>query len=170
MKTSIKRLFHELKDDMVIVVNATATRSSGGLSILKQFVDNIPIKTNDTYYIFVDPEIKIPKTKYIIPICINTKKWSKRIYWDSIGLKKWIKKNNINPSVIISLQNTGVNYNREIPQLIYYHQLLPLSKHRWNILRKEELIFTMFIMCKGPEVENQWDILITVKCNVKSLK
>ena len=23
---------------------------------------------------------------------------------------------------------------------------------------------------KGPEVENQWDILITVKCNVKSLK
>lgn len=137
-------MFHELKDDMVIVVNATATRSSGGLSILKQFLDNIPIETIDKYYIFVDPEINIPKTKHIIPICMDTKKWSKRIYWDSFGFKKWIKKNNINPNVIISLQNTGVNYNQEIPQLIYYHQLLPLSKHRWNILKKEELILFIY--------------------------
>lgn len=129
---------------MVIVVNATATRSSGGLSILKQFIANIPKETNNKYYIFIDPELKIKKTQYIIPISIDTKKWSQRIYWDSFGLKKWIKENNITPNLIISLQNTGINYNNEVPQLIYYHQLLPLSKHRWNILKKDELILFIY--------------------------
>ena len=129
----------------VILVNATAMRSSGALSILKQFILNIPVEFGHTYYIFIDPEIVLPiESTNIKIIPINTRKWSKRIMWDSWGIRKWICRNNIQPSLIISLQNTGINYSEAVPQLIYYHQLLPLSNHSWNFLKKEELILFIY--------------------------
>ena len=129
----------------VILVNATAMRSSGALSILKQFILNIPLEFGHTYYIFIDPEIVLPiESTNIKIIPINTRKWSKRIMWDSWGIRKWICRNNIQPSLIISLQNTGINYSEAVPQLIYYHQLLPLSNHSWNFLKKEELILFIY--------------------------
>lgn len=128
-----------------IIVNATAARSSGALSILKQFINNVPSDSENIYYIFIDPDIEKPiqsnKIKYIP---MNTKKWGKRIVWDIWGMRKWIEKSDIHPDLIISLQNTGVNYHRNIPQLIYYHQLLPLSNHSWNIKRKEEFILFIY--------------------------
>lgn len=128
-----------------IIVNATAARSSGALSILKQFINNIPSNSENIYYIFIDPDIEIPiQSNQIKYIPIDTKKWSKRIIWDIWGIKKWIKRNNVHPSLIISFQNTGINYDKNIPQLIYYHQLLPLSRHSWDIKKKEELILFIY--------------------------
>ena len=130
---------------MLIIVNATAARSSGALSILKQFVSNIPSNSGNIYYIFIDPEIEIPiQSNQVKFIPINTRNWLKRIVWDAYGIKKWIKRNNIRPSLIISLQNTGINYDNNIPQLIYYHQLLPLSNHSWNIKNKDEFILFVY--------------------------
>ena len=128
-----------------IIVNATAARSSGALSILKQFINNIPSDSENIYYIFIDPNIEIPiQANQIKYIPIDTKQWSKRIIWDFWEMRKWIKKNNIQPTLIISLQNTGINYDRNIPQLIYYHQPLPLSSHSWNIKKKEEFILFIY--------------------------
>lgn len=129
----------------IIIVNATAARSSGALSILKQFVSSIPIGIENTYYIFIDPDIILPiKSNNVKLIKINTRRWIDRISWDARGIQKWIRKNNLKPSLVISLQNTGVNLTRDIPQLIYYHQLLPLSNHSWNIIRKEEFILFIY--------------------------
>lgn len=128
----------------LIIVNATAARTSGALSILKQFVKNIPLASEDLYYIFVDPEVSIVVDSDCIEfIHVNTRSWLKRIAWDAWGIKNWLSKRNIKPSLIISLQNTGVNYSEDIPQLIYYHQLLPLSRHKWDIRKKEE--FPLFV-------------------------
>lgn len=128
----------------LIIVNATAARTSGALSILKQFVKNIPLASDDYYYIFVDPDISIVVNSDCIEfIHVDTKSWLKRIAWDAWGIKNWLSKRNIKPSLIISLQNTGINYSEDIPQLIYYHQILPLSRHKWDIWKKEE--FPLFV-------------------------
>ena len=130
---------------MFIIVNATAARSSGALSILKQFINNIPSDSDNIYYVFIDSDVILPIVSNNLKLVkINTRKWKDRIIWDIWGMKKWIEKNNIHPTLIISFQNTGVNYTGNIPQLIYYHQLLPLSNHSWNIKKKEEFILFIY--------------------------
>lgn len=127
----------------VIIVNATATRSSGALSILNQFINNIP-QNDIRYYIFIDYECKCEKKENIVYVQLNTRNWLKRIWWDRFGLKKWIDKNGLIPSLIISLQNMGVKYNEDVPQLIYYHQLLPLTNYCFRLYRKSELILLLY--------------------------
>lgn len=129
-----------------IIINATAARSSGALTILKQFIDTLSVHNNiqDEYYVFVHPEVKLKKIGNVHYIPINTVSWLKRIYWDEIGLKKWIKKHKLSPNLFISFQNTGAKLDSGIPQLIYYHQPLPLTTHKWNILRKKELILFLY--------------------------
>ena len=124
-----------------ILVNATAARISGALSILNQFLDGIKkFDKYNNFVVFVDPsfrEIKIENVRYVP---INTKGWKKRIQWDEWGVKNWVKSNNVKPCLIISLQNTGVNYLREVPQLVYYHQPLAISSYKWNPFRKDEFL------------------------------
>lgn len=122
-----------------VVVNATACRASGALSIFKQFIDNIPVDGTSQYIIFVDPIIENVAQDNVVYVPIDTIHWIKRICWDEWGIKKWCKKNSIIPNLIISLQNTGVNW-LEIPQLIYYHQPLTISSCNWNPLKREELV------------------------------
>lgn len=126
----------------IIIVNSTAARSSGALTILKQFISALP--TNDTqneYYIFINPQVKLKQVKNVHYIPIDTVSWAKRIYWDEIGLRKWMKKHKLIPDLFISFQNTGVKLDSNISQLIYYHQLLPLTDHKWNVLKKMDLLY-----------------------------
>lgn len=131
----------------IIIVNSTAARTSGALTILKQFISALP--TNDTqneYYIFINPQVKLKQVKNVHYIPIDTVSWAKRIYWDEIGLRKWMKKHKLIPDLFISFQNTGVKLDSNISQLIYYHQLLPLTDHKWNVLKKDG--FTLFLYQK----------------------
>ena len=122
-----------------IIVNATALDRSGALSILRQFVENIPVD-NGKWLIFVSPMIKIstdnPNVR-IEPI-EGVKSMQKRLLWDAFGLKKWLKKNNIEPVASISLQNTGFNVGKKVPSYIYYHQPIPFAPFSWNPLKKKE--------------------------------
>lgn len=128
-----------------IIVNATATRSSGALSILKQFVQNLPDNSDLVYYIFIDPIVSFTvESDYIKFIHKDTANWGSRVLWDAFGIKRWLKKNKITPSLIISLQNTGINYSRSIPQLVYFHHPFPLSDYSWNIFKREELSISLF--------------------------
>ncbi|EXY76974.1 hypothetical protein M124_4128, partial [Bacteroides fragilis str. 3988T(B)14] len=54
-----------------------------------------------------------------------------------------MKKHKLIPDLFISFQNTGVKLDSNISQLIYYHQLLPLTDHKWNVLKKDG--FTLFL-------------------------
>jgi len=133
----------------IIFVNDTAATEGGALTILKQFLDSIKLYSHKDYlyYVFCSvPELKSYENEQIKIINdIKAKKWIERIQWDFWGLKNWSKKNNIKADLVISFQNTGVKYFREIPQIIYFHQ--PLSVYRevkWNLFTKEERIYWFY--------------------------
>lgn len=126
-----------------IIVNATAARESGALTILRQFVSNI--SDSKHYIIFVDPSLNENslrtscKGKNLTFVRKDTSGFYKRVSWDLYGINKWIKKNNIDPIGCISLQNTGYRIDkRKIPFFIYYHQSIPFFKQKWNPFKKKE--------------------------------
>ena len=130
-----------LKDVMkyksTIVVNATALRSGGALTILRQFTDNINAEIAK-FILFVDDSIELSRVHNNIQIVkLNKTSMLARILWDRSGLNNWLKKNNVTPSLLISLQNTSVRLSANCPKVIYLHQPLPFSTKRWSIFKKE---------------------------------
>jgi len=135
--------------DKIIFVNATATTEGGALTILEQFLDNIFLYSKSTYiyYIFCTSE-KLNKYKSNNINIINNikgKKWIDRLRWDLYGLKNWSKKKGIRADLIISFQNTGVNYYNNVRQLIYLHNSIPFSKTiNWTFFKKNERILWFY--------------------------
>lgn len=123
-----------------IVVNNPAAKESGALTILRKFLENLnKEKCNNRFYFFVSmKELKIYENEKIKIIVIPKQNFKQRIFWDNFGLKKYLKENNINPDLFISIQNTGVNLDKKIPQILYYHQPLPLSKVEWKFFKNQE--------------------------------
>lgn len=111
-----------------IVVHDVPADRGGALAILKQFLEEI--KTNEIarnyHWIifvsnslvdeFVDNHIEIVK--------VNVRKWHRRIWWDTLGIKRWIRRNLVDPVIAISLASVGFRC-LDIPQLVYIHQSLP---------------------------------------------
>ena len=128
-----------------IIVNATAIDCSGALSILQQFVENIPMDSRK-WLLFVSPAVSISSTNPNVRIePINgVKSMFKRLWWDAFGLKKWLKRHEIEPVASVSLQNTGFNVGKKVPSFIYYHQPLPFYPYRWNPLKKQERTFWVY--------------------------
>lgn len=132
-----------------IIVNATAAKSSGALSILRDYIKYLTeSQSSDScvYHLFTS----ISEFNYLLdvnppPIIVHhvtIKSWISRIFWDEGGLYYYCKKNCINPCLIISLQNT-CTFFPNIEQLVYYHQPLPIVKYKWNIFIKKE--FKLFL-------------------------
>ena len=92
-----------------IVINATAAKSSGALSILIDFITFIESENNILkdidFYLFTSVENfnESKKTKIIKQF---NKNWIKRIIWDYSGLNNWCKTNKIVPDLLISFQYT----------------------------------------------------------------
>lgn len=128
---------------MNIIVNTSALRSSGALSIYLQFINYLSYFIgNNKYYIIVDSSVPQPKITGVTYIMDNNHSWRHRLYWDFIGLKKWALHRGIVPDIVISLQNTGVNINCR--QIIYYHQSLPFYKKKWSLFNGEERILWIY--------------------------
>ena len=128
-----------------IIVNATALDNGGGLNILRQFVDNIPVD-DGKWLLFVSPAISISSNNpnvWIVPIQ-GVKPMHKRLWWDAFGLKKWLWKNKIEPVAAVSLQNTGFNVGRNVPSYIYYHQSIPFYPSSWSPFKKRERTFWFY--------------------------
>lgn len=129
-----------------IIVNATALDKSGALSILKQFLSNIPPK-GFNWLIFVSDSVDLNTSNdnvRIEPIS-GVKKSIRRFIWDVYGLRKWLRKNKIDAIANLSLQNTGFrSSNTKAPSFIYYHQSISFFKRRWNPLKKEERSFWFY--------------------------
>lgn len=128
-----------------VIVNATALDRSGALSILLQFIENIPVD-NRKWLIFTPPNISIKtdnKNVRIVPV-ENVKSMIKRIWWDTFGVIRWLKKNKINPLAAVSLQNTGFRVGEKVPSYIYYHQSIPFYPYHWNPFKKQERTFWFY--------------------------
>jgi len=125
----------------IIFVNATALISGGGLSTIKQFLENIPEDINFNYIIFcsdksLERDFNKINTQYVFP---KYKTGLSRIYWDMFGLKQWSHDNGLRPDLIISLQNTTINFDNEsIPQISYVMQAIPFVNKKWNLFKKNE--------------------------------
>lgn len=130
----------------IIVINNPAAKYGGALSILKEFLEKISTnKCSNIYHVIVSQkELKKYENNKIKIHVINVQNFKNRILWDNFFLRKFLNKKKITPDIFISLQNTGVNINKKITQIIYYHQLLTLSESAWNFFEKEERIFWLY--------------------------
>lgn len=129
----------------IIVVNATALEQSGGLAILKQFIQAVP-RGEAEYIVFISNKIEINSPHdavRIVPVR-DVKPLYKRFIWDIWGMKKWLKKKRIQPYASLSLQNTGFRTGYVVPNYIYFHQSIPFSSQRWSLFRKEERVLWFY--------------------------
>lgn len=133
-----------MAEDKYIIVNATALDRSGALSILKQFIANIPQEKQ--WLIFIPGDVKLSTDKENVRIepIHGVKPMHKRLMWDAIGLSKWLKSHHISPIAAVSLQNTGFKVGEKVPQFIYYHQPLPFFPNKWNPLKANHLTFWLY--------------------------
>ena len=130
----------------IIVVNNPAAKEGGALTILKNFLEIIyKNKCKNQFYIFVSlEELKKYEKENIKIIVIGKQSFKQRILWDNFGLKKYLREKNIVPNLFISLQNTGVNLPKEIPQILYFHQSLPISEKKWSFIKKQERKYWLY--------------------------
>lgn len=127
-----------------IVINATALDRGGALTILKQFINAVP---NDelSYLIFVSSKITIEnRHSNITLVKVDVKSFIKRFFWDAWGLKKYLKRNNINPIAGISLQNTNFRIGCDVPNFVYYHQPIPFYDVFWSPLNAQQRLMWFY--------------------------
>ncbi|MEY1635966.1 glycosyltransferase [Morganella morganii] len=113
----------------VVLVNATALSTGGALTILRQFIAHAAL-TNMKYLIFSPVGVLLDTHTNITYVAVDTKSWLSRIWWDSFGLRRYIKQHHIEAELCISLQNTSVNVDCQ--HLIYLHQSLPFTSVRYS--------------------------------------
>jgi glycosyltransferase involved in cell wall biosynthesis len=145
---------------MNVVVLATASRLAGALTIYKQFIAHLASEIGgDNYYLFIHPSMPQPKITKVEYILIDTSSFWSRLEFDIWGCKKEMRKRGIQADVILSLQNTGL-FHAPAPQLIYYHQPLPLYPNNWNPLKRTERHMFLY--------KNIYPIFVKLTCNAKT--
>lgn len=129
---------------MKILVLAASAREGGALSILKQYLGHLHQSStiDDSYYMFVDESVDLPVINNVNFQRVKGHSWFKRLWFDSIGIRKWVKKNNFYPDVVISFQNTGTSLRCK--HIVYFHQALVFSDYHFNPLSKFERLFFLY--------------------------
>ncbi|MGL5057599.1 MAG: glycosyltransferase [Fusobacteriaceae bacterium] len=130
----------------LIVVNNPAAKEGGVLTILKEFLEKTSSLTcNRQFLVLVSLEElkKYENTNLKIKVILK-QSFKDRIIWDNFRIKKYLEDKKITPDIFISLQNTGVNIDSKIPQIIYYQQSLSLSDLKWNIFNKDQRLYWMY--------------------------
>jgi len=95
-------------DNNLYIINATATKYGGALTILKGFLSEInKFDRKSLYYVFCGIDLDEFVSDNIEIVKVKTNGFGiggiKRIFWDVLGLFLYCKKNQINPNLIISL-------------------------------------------------------------------
>ena len=124
-----------------IVVNSVAFTEGGSFVILEDFLKSISYRDDISYIVFCSVDefgFLLPQNVKIINP--DAKRWVRRLYWDFIGIKKWCKDNDIRPSLLFSLQSCGSVFFRNVPQVIYYHQPMPIYEQQWSLFSSDERV------------------------------
>lgn len=122
---------------MNVLVLASATRTSGALTIYKQFLSHLPnYVRGHRYYIFVDSGMPQPEIENVEYIHDSDHSYKHRMYMDKKGYIAEIDRRGVTLDMVFSLQNTGCITNCK--QVVYYHQPLPFYPHKWNPFKKAE--------------------------------
>lgn len=134
--------YQESQKTNTIIINATAAKYGGALTILTEYLSEIQKSDKkSTYYIFCGVDLDEFECQNLKIIRIKTHGFGagaiKRVFWDAFGLYIYCLRQKIQPDLIISFQNTGVFF-RHVKQLIYYHQPIPLTNFKWKFYRNDE--------------------------------
>lgn len=122
---------------MKYLVIDVAAEHGGALSILKQFVEKFKNDTENEYIVYVS-NLDFEDTKNVKFVKTPWVKKSKlhRIYFDSVFVKKLIKKHS--PDRLFSLQNKGFK-TRKIKQDVYFHNALFICEKRFSFKESRTL-------------------------------
>lgn len=124
---------------MNISVSAAALRTSGALTIYKQFIKHLSTFVNGhKYFIFISDGMPSPEIKGVTYIISDCHSGFGRIWFDAFGLKHFFQKRGIKLDYVISLQNTTINVAKYCKSILYYHQSIPFYPQKWNFLKREE--------------------------------
>lgn len=128
---------------MHVIVLASACRSGGALSIYRQFLSYLSttIEIND-FTLIIDFSMPHPKMRRVTYIFNHSHSWAYRLFLGQFSMRKILIK--AKPDIIVSLQNIG--YNVGLPQIIYYHNIIPLMNGSWNPFLPSE--FKLFLYNK----------------------
>jgi glycosyltransferase involved in cell wall biosynthesis len=128
-----------------ILVIATAAEHGGALTILRQFILEASRQKQLNFFVItsIEPGI-IGGSNVKIIKWPNAKSPVQRLKLEYYALKHWSKKNGINFFAIISFQNTGIKGFKGVPQIIYYHNALPLTKRKWDLFNPAEFKFWFY--------------------------
>ncbi|MBD5408322.1 MAG: glycosyltransferase family 4 protein [Treponema sp.] len=144
-----------------IIVNATAARTSGALTILKDFMSFVYAQ-NDKHYIFhllTTTQDIFHNEGNIFVHEISSQNWRTRLLWDRSGFQNWLVHISIVPYAVVSFQNTCPRLTgvfRDVKLLVYYHQQLPLVKYQWKWHRSDERKLFLYAHFYGFFV-NRWN-------------
>lgn len=133
----------------VLLINATAARSSGALTILKDFLSYV-YKSEETKYhlhLLTTTEGIFHNSANVTVHELPIQNWSTRLLWDRSGFQKWCEQESIIPDIVVSFQNTCPHLTgayRDVKLLVYYHQQLPLVKYQWKWHRSDERKLFMY--------------------------
>lgn len=122
-----------------VLVNVTAAQHGGAMSILLQFIRAFAERKPQgiQLYVFCSVPVDNLGCEAISMIQTPPKSMLQRLLWDYRGIRKWAEAEGVEPSLIFSLQNTGVWFRR-VPQLVYLHQAIPFSARKWSVFKKNE--------------------------------
>ncbi len=126
-----------------IVVLADAMRGGGTTTVYLQFMKHLKDYIgNNQYYIFVHPNIPKPEIEGVEFVEVDTHSHFRRLLFDYFGCVKYLKKHQIKPDLIISLENTGIRI-KNVNQLVMYMQALPFYKRKWSLFNgsRERLLW-----------------------------
>lgn len=128
---------------MNIIVLASACRTSGALTIYKQFLSHLPKSIEgNRYFIFVDPSMDQPEIENVEYIQDSDHSYKHRMFMDKKGYMDEMLSRDIIPDVVFSLQNTGCV--TRCKQVIYYHQPLPFYPQKWNPFKRSERLMFLY--------------------------
>lgn len=158
---------------MNICIVATICKETGALSIYNQLMSHLKEEQqpDEHYYIFIDPSMPTPELEHVEYIKYATNGIRNRLKFDKTGFRMRCEELGILPDVIFSLNNTGVRYEG-VRQFVYYHQALPLYRHKfehWDrssfrlfIFQRMFPVFVKRSLTKDTEVVVQTNIVKTL--------
>lgn len=155
-----------------IAVNAYPLRSSGGKSILDQFVRAAGRYSPDArYLVFSYPGIRaedaVPNVQYVD---VHQGRIAKALFrWQFSGFRRWLRTHGIRPDATVSLANVNVSWPEgETPDFLYYHQAIPLYPERWNPFRATQrglwLYKTLFRRIVARSLRPSTQVLVQLEC------
>lgn len=122
----------------IFIINLSLDRK-GSLNTFLQAMDAVQKLTNNyKCHVFCRLNELLKYNSENISIELINLNRIERILFESNFLIKWSKKNQIFADLVISLQNTSLNYFKDIPQIILFQQSIPLTDFKWNIFKKSE--------------------------------